>query len=101
MASLAHPRQLNRSSAETEEWIAKLAAEGLEAVETSTPDHTAAYAKRYRAIAERLGLLETGGTDWHGREDTDISLGLGRGSMAMHYDLVQKIKDRLAERGVR
>jgi len=98
LASLAHPRQLNRGAAETEEWIAKLAADGLEAVETATPDHTANYARRFSEVARRLGLLETGGTDWHGREDAAIDLGVGAGSMAVHYDLVQKIKDRLAER---
>jgi predicted metal-dependent phosphoesterase TrpH len=99
LASLAHPRQLNRGSSETEEWIEKLAAEGLEAVECSTPDHTANYARRYSATARRLGLLETGGTDWHGREEAGNHLGLGPGSMAIHYDVVQKIKDRIAARG--
>jgi 3',5'-nucleoside bisphosphate phosphatase len=101
LASLAHPRQLKRGSSETEEWVERLAAAGLEAIETATPDHTATYARRYSALARRLGLLETGGTDWHGREDAGIHLGLGAGSMMIHYDLVQKIKDRLAARGSR
>ncbi|MBE3069541.1 MAG: PHP domain-containing protein [Planctomycetes bacterium] len=98
LASLAHPRQLNRGAAETDEWIERLAAAGLEAVETASPDHTANYARRYRAAAERLGLLQTGGTDWHGREDVDIFLGLGRGAMLIHYDLVRQMKARLAAR---
>jgi len=98
LASLAHPRQLNRSVAETDAWIEQLAAVGLEAVESSSPDHTANYARHYHETAARLGLLETGGTDWHGREDVDIHLGLGRGSMLIHYDVVQQMKDRLAAR---
>ena len=99
LAALAHPRQLNRGVAETEEWIARLAAAGLEAVETASPDHTANFAAHYRAIAERLGLLQAGGSDWHGRDDADIHLGLGRGTMLVHYERVQKMKDRLAARG--
>ena len=99
LAALAHPRQLNRGAAETEEWIERLAAAGLDAVETASPDHTANYARRYRACAERLGLLETGGSDWHGRDESGLHLGLGRGSMLVHYERVQKMKDRLAERG--
>lgn len=99
LAALAHPRQLNRGAAETDAWIERLAAAGLEAVETASPDHTANFAARYRAAAERLGLLQVGGTDWHGRDDAGIYLGLGRGAMLVHYDLVQKMKDRLAARG--
>jgi hypothetical protein len=98
LAGLAHPRQLNRSVAETQEWVARFAAMGVEAIESSSPDHTANYARHYHEMAAGLGLLETGGTDWHGRTDTDISLGVGRGQMAIHYAVVQAMKDRLASR---
>jgi len=98
LAVLAHPRQLNRSPAETDAWIEKFAREGLDGVETMTPDHDANLGRRYREAAERLGLLETGGTDWHGREDADIFLGVGRGSMAIHYTVVERMKERLASR---
>ena len=98
LAALAHPRQLNRGAAETDAWIERLAAAGLEAVETESPDHTSNYARRYKAAAERLGLLEVGGTDWHGRPEANIDLGFGAGAMAVHYDRVQSMKDRLAAR---
>ena len=99
LASLAHPRQLNRSVAETEAWIARLAECGLEAVETQSPDHSAALAKQYAASAERLGLLETGGTDWHGRNEPSFRLGVGGGAMRVPYELVERMKERLAQRG--
>jgi len=99
LAALAHPRQLNRSLAETEEWITRFAEAGIEAVEVSTPDHTANFALHYGEIAERLGLVSTGGTDWHGRADSAIQLGLGRGQMAVHYTVVEEMKARLAARG--
>ncbi len=98
LASLAHPRQLNCGTVETAAWIEKFAGQGLDAVETSSPDHTSNLARRYREAAQRAGLLETGGTDWHGNEHGGIHLGLGRGTMAIPYDLVQKMKDRLAAR---
>ena len=107
LAALAHPRQLGRSPKETDEWLDKLAAAGLDGVETQGPDHTANYARRYRAAAQRLGLVETGGTDWHGYRPAaehetgrhmNIHLGLGRGSMAIHYALVEAMKKRLAGR---
>jgi predicted metal-dependent phosphoesterase TrpH len=99
LASLAHPRQLNRSVEETEKWIADLARAGLDAVETQSPDHNASLARQYKAIAERLGLLETGGTDWHGHEhNTGFSMGVGRGAIRVRYAVVEKMKDRLASR---
>lgn len=98
LTALAHPRQVNRSPGETAAYIEELAAQGLDAVETSSPDHTSNLARRYREAAVRCNLLEVGGTDWHGSEHGGIHLGMGRGSMAIHYDLVEKMKARLAER---
>ena len=98
LAALAHPRQLNRSVAETEEWLRRFAEAGIEAVEVSSPDHTANYAKHYGEMAQRLGLLAIGGTDWHGRADSDIRLGVGRGQLAIHYTVVEQMKARLAAR---
>jgi predicted metal-dependent phosphoesterase TrpH len=98
LAVLAHPRQLNRDVIETDHWIERLAAQGLDGVETQTPDHSAALGRHYSEAAARLGLVETGGTDWHGRADADIQLGLGSGSMTVHYERVRKMKERLAQR---
>jgi len=97
---LGHPRQLNRTVEDTETWIAELARAGLEAVETLSPDHGAALTKQYKAIAERLGLVETGGTDWHGHEhNAGFSIGVGSGAMRVPYAVVEKMKQRLAARG--
>jgi len=98
LAALAHPRQLNRSLAETEAYITRLAEAGMEAIEVSTPDHTANFARHYGEIADRLGLVCTGGTDWHGREDSAVQLGLGRGEIAVHYTVVEQMRARLAAR---
>jgi predicted metal-dependent phosphoesterase TrpH len=98
IAVLAHPRQLNRGVAETGEWIERLAQAGLDGVETQTPDHGANLMRHYQEAAARLGLLETGGTDWHGRADADIVLGLGTGGMMIHYSAVERMRERLAAR---
>ena len=106
LAVLAHPRQLNRGVKETDAYISELAAAGLDGVETHSSDHTPNLGRHYKATALRLGLVETGGTDWHGRQSADtapegrhvnIHLGLGRGSMAIHYTLVEAMKARLAQ----
>lgn len=50
--------------------------EGLDAVETRHPGHTLDARARISALAASLGLLRTGGSDWHGDET-------GEGSHAM------------------
>ena len=50
--------------------------EGLDAVETRHPGHSGETRARLTALAAALGLLRTGGSDWHGEE-------VGEGTHAM------------------
>lgn len=43
-----------------------LAASGLAGLEVWHPQHGSLTVRRYHALAERLGLIETGGSDFHG-----------------------------------
>ena len=48
-----------------EDNIAALAAQGLNGVEVSHPAHTEAQEEHYAQLADRLGLVKTGGSDMH------------------------------------
>lgn len=61
LASLAHPGVHKR-----DHLIDALAGEGLDAIEVRHSDHDPLTEAHYRRIAERLGLLVTGGSDFHG-----------------------------------
>jgi predicted metal-dependent phosphoesterase TrpH len=61
LASLAHPGVSRRDYL-----IPDLAAAGLDAIEVRHSDHDAETEARYRRLASRLGLLVTGGSDFHG-----------------------------------
>jgi len=61
IASLAHPGLVGR-----DEWIAGLAAAGLDAIEAYHTDHDGLETSRYRAMAHQLGLAVSGGSDYHG-----------------------------------
>lgn len=98
LAFLAHPRQLNRDAAETAALIQGLAHRGLDGLETQSADHSRTYARQYRQLARRLGLLESGGTDWHGRADAKVRIGVGTGQVRVPYEVVEAMKRRLAER---
>lgn len=61
LASLAHPGVTARDHA-----IPALVAAGLDAIEARHSDHDPAAEERYRALARRLNILVTGGSDFHG-----------------------------------
>ena len=61
VSSLAHP-----GITREDDLIGNLVASGLDALEAYHPDHTVEDTARYVALAERLGLAVTGGSDYHG-----------------------------------
>jgi len=70
VASLAHPGRTRIDSR-----IAALAAAGLDALEVYHPDHDATAIERYHGVALSLGLLMTGGSDFHGEPGHGIEPG--------------------------
>lgn len=76
VASLAHPGLWGaRDEAVPEELIEEMAAAGLTGLEVDHVDHDAARRAHYGAIAERLGLIPTGGSDCHGTRYDPVRLG--------------------------
>ena len=67
VASFAHPGVTRR-----DELIKPLVDRGLDAIEVYHSDHTPEDVTAYRGLAARLGVLVTGGSDFHG--DVDPSL---------------------------
>jgi predicted metal-dependent phosphoesterase TrpH len=65
-AVLAHPGAVSRGWQLPDEAIAALAGAGLAGLEVWHPDHDQAQRSRLDALATRLGLVPTGGSDDHG-----------------------------------
>ena len=68
--------------------LVKAGLDGLECWHTRHPNSTA---KRYREMAERYGLIITGGSDCHGA-------GRGHpliGTVRVPYEILEKMKSRL------
>jgi predicted metal-dependent phosphoesterase TrpH len=61
LSSMAHPGVTGQDAL-----IPELAAAGLDALEAYHTDHSADDTARYLALARRLGLAVTGGSDYHG-----------------------------------
>jgi 3',5'-nucleoside bisphosphate phosphatase len=66
VAVLAHPLAVTRGWMVPDDLIAELAAAGLDGVEVAHPDHDLSQRTLLGAVARRLGLIETGGSDDHG-----------------------------------
>ena len=74
---IAHPRGRGERRVLSAEYIAELARLGLGGLEVDHPDHDAAARTELRSIADELGLLTTGSSDYHG---TNKVLRLGQES---------------------
>jgi predicted metal-dependent phosphoesterase TrpH len=80
MPVLAHPVQLRTTNdAELERVVKDLVDLGLVGLEVIHSDHDAALVEKYTKLAERFGLLKTGGSDFHGTNKKDIRLGTANG----------------------
>lgn len=76
---LAHPTQLRyENDAQLERIVKDLVDLGLAGIEVIHSDHDAEMVRKYGAIVDRLGLLKTGGSDFHG-SNKNIELGDANG----------------------
>jgi predicted metal-dependent phosphoesterase TrpH len=70
----AHPRASVRGRIVPDSLIVELAAAGLAGLEADHEDHSPAQRAQVRSLAEELGLLVTGSSDFHGSNKT-VKLG--------------------------
>jgi predicted metal-dependent phosphoesterase TrpH len=76
VTSLAHPLSLRRQTPQQlEALVSELAEQGLDAVETIHSGHDPDTVARLTRLADRLELLTTGGSDFHGASKPGIKLG--------------------------
>jgi predicted metal-dependent phosphoesterase TrpH len=94
VAVLAHPNNLKRNQAETEAEIKLLVSQGLDGIEARYNKHTPEDTTRYRALADRLGILTSGGSDFHGPTvKPDVFLGHVEGVLSAPDYLLERMKD--------
>jgi hypothetical protein len=81
----------------TREALGRLRADGLDAVEVHHPSHRAPTRRRLDRLAGELGLLRSGGSDWHGADDVSPSHST-IGSEAVPLEWVDAIRRLSRER---
>lgn len=87
---LAHPMQYRKFSRETlERMISELKEVGLQGIETYYTEFSKAETAYVESLADRFGLLRTGGSDFHGENKPTYQLGFGWGKLGETFDKIQ------------
>ena len=91
---LAHPVQLRRENyAQLENAIKELVDLGLGGVEVIHSDHRATLIQELSELADRFGILKTGGSDFHGASKPHIKLGWA-GDRRIPRELFDQLQQR-------
>lgn len=97
IAVAAHLHLIKMEDEPLKEFLRGLIPHGLDGVEGYYTDYTPDMEQRYRAIAKDLGLVLSGGTDYHGANKPHISIGRGRGGLEIPYSVLEGLKARHKE----
>ncbi|MCS6292877.1 MAG: PHP domain-containing protein [Nitrospira sp.] len=96
LAVLAHPTWVKTTEGTLTDLARQLKEQGLDGVEVHYSTHTPRQTRTYLSLAKQLGLLVTGGSDFHGMTKPDIEVGIGKGSLHVPDHLLPKLKDAIA-----
>ena len=94
VAVLAHPCSLQLGQNALRALLMELRDAGLEGVEVLHSEHNPGQTRLYQRLANDLGLVATGGSDFHGRLMPDIRLGRGFGGLRVPDEVLAKLEAR-------
>jgi 3',5'-nucleoside bisphosphate phosphatase len=89
---LAHPFTLNLAAVPLKNQIIELKGQGLAGLEVYYSEHTPEQEALYLKLARELDLLVSGGSDYHGQNKPEITLGSMASQKNLTYELVETLK---------
>jgi hypothetical protein len=93
MATLAHPVRLPQQGPALECLVERLMEAGLEGIEVFHSEHSPKDCVEFAAIAQRFGLVPTGGSDFHGENKPSVRLGSGiNGNLCLPYEFLEQMR---------
>lgn len=95
---LAHLNQTGYSGERLYELLKEMKEYGLTGIEGYYPEYTSEQISEYRTLAYRLGLVFSGGSDFHGDMKPAVKIGTGRdNNLSIPYYALQNIKKHLKQ----
>lgn len=94
VAILAHPF-LNLKEPDLRIFLNQAVSCGLDAMETLYATFDEDLTRRAQKIASDYGLLQSGGSDFHGSNKPDIAIGVGRGNLMIPLTFLHELENRL------
>ena len=95
LAILAHPLLYKYSLAEVEQLVSVLTNQGLDGIEAIYSANIGFDEGHMRHLANKYGLVISGGSDFHGANKTGLDLGIGRGNLKIPYLVLEKLEERI------
>ncbi len=94
---LAHLNQTGKTDEELYEILTHLKNCGLDGIEGYYTEYTEEMNIKFRKMAADIGLLLSGGSDFHGANKDNHNIGSGRGNLAIPYELIEKMRNKSAQ----
>ncbi|HSF86144.1 MAG TPA: PHP domain-containing protein [Acidimicrobiia bacterium] len=91
---IAHPHTLGIGADEFRRAFEQLAAIGLAGIESHYAEYDQELRDHLAGICRALGLVPTGGSDYHGRYKAGLSVGVGRGDLRVPDEVVEQLDAR-------
>jgi predicted metal-dependent phosphoesterase TrpH len=92
VAVLAHPHTVAAAAADYADALVAFAALGGGGIECHYPDYPPELQAHLAGLARRLGLIPTGGSDYHGTLRPGLALGKGRGDLTVPDEAAAELR---------
>lgn len=95
VAVWAHPFLHLKQEGDVRQFLEKAIPLGLQGMETRYPLYTPEQTALAASLAKEYGLLQSGGSDFHGANKPDIRLGSGRGELEVPMEFLREIRSKI------
>ena len=94
VTSIAHPLTINTDAATLRTTFGDLRDTGLAGIEAHYSEHPPSIRTQLAAVAADLGLVATGGSDYHGSGKPGLQIGSGRGDLVVPDSALEEMRQR-------
>ena len=94
---VAHPGRFENGAFVWDDAMKDLRDQGIEGIEAYYGEYAEAQQRSFTALAAKLGMVMSGGSDYHGANKPHIRLGRGKGSLKVPDQLLEDLEKRRRE----